>query len=159
MEAMRKLDDIVADYISRYQERAEKELRWFSIQRTLEEAVRISALAKSPSGKRLSHQRRIPESVLRESYRNLLDGLSALQEAKSFKQLHSSVASMIGQIPGIGQLTVYDTSLRIKKNSRSRISLPSKSRRRCSPAHRGIFGAGTHGPTRFSSHSLSIDLA
>lgn len=70
---MGKLDDIVADYISRYRERAEKELRWFSIQRTLEDAVRISALAKSPTGKRLPHQRRLPESVLRESYRNLLN--------------------------------------------------------------------------------------
>src|ERR1700730_6341989 len=110
---MGKLDDIVADYISRYQERAEKELRWFSIQRTLEDAVRISALAKSPSGKRLPHQRRIPESVLRESHRNLLDGLPALREAKSFEKLHSLVAAMIQQIPGIGELTVYDTSLRI----------------------------------------------
>jgi hypothetical protein len=40
MNKAEKLDGIVADYINEHRERAAKELRWFAIQRILEEAVR-----------------------------------------------------------------------------------------------------------------------
>jgi hypothetical protein len=47
MNKAEKLDGIVADYINEHRERAAKELRWFAIQRILEEAVRrFSALRR-----------------------------------------------------------------------------------------------------------------
>jgi hypothetical protein len=103
---MTTLRDIVADYISCCREDAEQEQRWFAIQRTLEEAVSRAALAVSPSGKRLSHQRRIPQGVLAESRRRLVASLPALAKAKSFEELHETVAATIGPIQGIGGLTI-----------------------------------------------------
>ena len=110
---MMTLPDIVADYIRCCRESAEHEQRWFIIQRTFEEAVSRAALAVGPSGKRLSHQRRIPQSVLAESRRRLVASLPALSKAQSFEALHETVAAIIGPIPGIGELTIYDTALRI----------------------------------------------
>jgi hypothetical protein len=110
-----KLDfrKIVSAYLEDHQKKAEKQQRWFAIQPNLEEAVKQAALARSPKGKRLSHQRRIPNAVLTEGYKQLLDSLPMLREAKSFEALHTAVASRIGSIPGIGELTIYDTALRI----------------------------------------------
>jgi hypothetical protein len=110
---MKHFRDIVADYKKRYREAATKELRWFAIQSSLESAVSVAALAKGPSGKRLSHQRRIPETVLLESRRRLLDVLPEIEAVTTFEQLHEVVQNRIGPIVGIGELTVYDTALRI----------------------------------------------
>ncbi len=110
---MMTLREIVADYIRFCRADAEQEQRWFSTQATLQETVTRAALAVSSSGKRLSHQRRIPQSVLAESRRRLVASLPALSLAKSFEVLHETVAAQIGRIPGIGELTIYDTALRI----------------------------------------------
>ena len=113
MKSKMDLRQIVNAYSEKHQKKAEKEQRWFAIQPNLEEAIRQAALARSPKGKRLSHQRRIPNAVLTESYRQLLDSLATLREAQSFEALHALVASRIGGIKGIGELTTYDTALRI----------------------------------------------
>jgi hypothetical protein len=110
---MSSLENIVADYMNRYRERAVKELRWFAILRTLEDAVSVAALATGPSGKRLSHQRRIKEPPLAKRCRRLLASLPRLRQARSFEQLHQIVGSQIRSVPGIGERTVYDTALRI----------------------------------------------
>jgi hypothetical protein len=107
------LKEVVSHYLKKKQPTAEKELRWFAIQPNLEEAIKQAALARSPSGKRLSHQRRIPKAVLAECHRHLLDSLPAVSAARSFEELHRLVASTTGDIHGIGELTVYDTALRI----------------------------------------------
>jgi hypothetical protein len=108
-----ELELIVSDYIANKRNRAEAERRWFLIQPTTEDAISTAARAKRPTGKRLSHQRRIPESVLRMSEEALLNSLPALQSAKTFEELHRTILNKIGDIHGIGELTVYDTAVRI----------------------------------------------
>jgi hypothetical protein len=110
---MDTLEEIVADYIQCHRRNAEKEQRWFAIQPTLEDAISFAALARSPSGKRLSHQCRIPESALTESRQRLLSLEASLSQASSFENLLEIVSLAIKPIPGIGDLTVYDTALRI----------------------------------------------
>ena len=110
---MNNISAIVNDYIKCYRKGAENELRWFAIQQSLSDAVSLAALAEGPSGKRLDHQRRIPGAVLKESCRRLLRTLKKLQSVNSFEDLFDIVESTIGGIHGIGELTVYDTSLRI----------------------------------------------
>lgn len=110
------MHDIVADYIRRFRESAEKEQYWFAIQCTFEEAVSHAALAVSQSGRRFSHQRRIPQAVLAESRRRLVASLSALSKSQTFEALHNTVAAVIWPIHGIGELTIYDTALRIGAN-------------------------------------------
>jgi len=105
--------EAVKHYIKNRRDEGERELRWFAIQRTLVEVVSVAALARSPCGKRLHHQRRIPQSVLEQSRRRLLDCLPAIEQCSSFESLHELVRQQIRPIPGIGELTVYDTALRI----------------------------------------------
>ena len=104
---------IVSDYKLCHQERAKKELHWFAIQPNIQKVIELAALAKSPGGKRLSHQRRIPERVLEESCRRLLSNQALLENCSSFEELHEVIAQTLESIHGIGELTVYDTSLRI----------------------------------------------
>ena len=104
---------IITDYKAKHRESAEKELRYFKIQRTLEEAVSLAALAKKPSGKRFSHQRRIPKSVLRKVEKQLLAAVPDIRRVKSFEELHRMIEAEILQIFGVGELMVYDTTLRI----------------------------------------------
>lgn len=108
-----KLSSIVANYIKHHQKRAEKELHWFAIQPSLARAVSLAALARGPGNKRFSHQRRLQEPVLAEGRRRLLQAIGRLQRASSFDELFSFVESCIGDVDGIGELTVYDTALRI----------------------------------------------
>jgi hypothetical protein len=108
-----QLSQIVSDYIANKRTKAEAERRWFIIQPTLEQAVSTAARARKPSGKRFGHQRRIPESVLRQSEKALLDAMPNLQSAKTFEELHHIISREIGDIQGIGELTIYDTALRI----------------------------------------------
>jgi len=104
---------IVADHEKSSSRPSPRELRFFAIQKSLERAVGLAALAEGPSGKRVSHQRRIPMSVLHESRRQLLARIDDLHNASTFEDLHNVAKQTNGTITGIGKLTVYDTALRI----------------------------------------------
>jgi len=64
-------------------------------------------------GAKLSHQRRIPETSLSEARDRLLENLAALRASKTFDELHDSIEAMIRPIRKIGELAVYDITLRI----------------------------------------------
>ena len=49
-EATATLDAVVEDYIERHRERAIRELRYFQVQRSDEDAISRAALAELPSG-------------------------------------------------------------------------------------------------------------
>jgi len=110
---MNQLAAIVDEYIRDHQDGADREQRWFAIQRDLRSAVEVAALAQSPGGKRLSHQWRIPGRVLQESHRRLIQKLPELKKARSFDAIFDLVAATIDPIRGIGELAVYDTAVRI----------------------------------------------
>jgi hypothetical protein len=97
----------------RWQEGADRELRFFEIQRDLAAAIREAALARGPSGKRLSHQRRIPGRVLEKARKILASAEPSIARAKTFAELHDIIESSIRPLPGVGELMVYDTALRI----------------------------------------------
>lgn len=110
---MATFQDIVAAYMRDYQSDANQEQRWFAMQPTLDKAISVAALARSPGGKRLSHQRRIAGGTLAIAREALLKCASHLRTATSFEELHEVVESTVGNIRGIGELYVYDTALRI----------------------------------------------
>ena len=111
--AIRTLDDVVDDYIARFRDRQRREAHWFAIQRTLDDAIERAAMAVSPSGKRLHHQRRIPKAVLRAWADALLERRDNIEAAKTFGELHDIVSDVGGELHGIGRLTIYDTATRI----------------------------------------------
>lgn len=107
------LDEIVNDYIREHRSDAQKEMRFFEIQRSPSDAIRKAALCELPSGKRHPHQRRIPK-VLLEQVEVRLQGISRkLARATSFASFHQAVKDEIGSLTGIGALTVYDLAHRL----------------------------------------------
>jgi hypothetical protein len=107
------LDEIVRDYIREHRDDARREMRFFAIQRDTYEAIHKAALCELPSGKRHSHQCRIPKAALKEAERGLQRISRKLSAAPDFAALHDLIEARIGGIRGIGALTVYDIAHRI----------------------------------------------
>ena len=105
------LGAIVDDYIRNYREHAAREMQFYSRQRSLRDSVDRAARCVLPSGKRHSHQRRIPGEALEEARARLLG--ADLHSCRSFDELHSLVDSLIRDIHMVGELVVYDVSHRI----------------------------------------------
>lgn len=102
---------VVRAYCRDYQQGARAELEYYANLPTIEEAVARASRAERPDGKRHDHQRRVRGEALRKVARSV-EGTS-WQVFRRFSQLHSYLESCIGAIPGIGELMVYDTALRI----------------------------------------------
>lgn len=78
---------------------------------SLKQVVTYAGLAVMPNGKRWHHQRRIARPTLEKTTRYLRHG--RLGRARSFDELHRWIQDRVGSIPGIGELYLYDTALRI----------------------------------------------
>ncbi len=103
----------VDEYVERHRPRAAQELAYFRRLPTDQEAVRRAALAELPDEKRHRHQWGIPRLALEESARRLLVSLPILRRARTFDELFDRVDALVRPIRRIGELTVYDTALRI----------------------------------------------
>ena len=103
---------LVFYYIDEHRDRMKKYFRYYD-QQTLNNAIRIAALSVLPCGKRHGHQRRIIQPALNESARRLLDVQDKIKMSRDFEDLRGFVDSTIRAIWGIGDLTIYDISLRI----------------------------------------------
>lgn len=112
-EPITSLEQIVTLYIEHHREQAAQNLQFFQERASLAEAIEYAALAKRPNDKRHWHQRRIPLAALQESHRRLQGVAAAVQACTTFTELHHLVEKTIADIPGIGELTLYDTALHI----------------------------------------------
>jgi hypothetical protein len=110
------LKAIIRAYIHRIRPRAQAELEWFSHQPSVTAAIEKAALAVNSRGKRYSHQRRLKKTALKEAFRNLRDESVAIAQTADFDGLFKLVSAALEPIPGIGELYIYDTSLRIGAN-------------------------------------------
>ena len=110
------LELIVRTYTSKIQPKAQTELEWFKKQPTLILAVEKAALAINSKQKRYSHQRRLKKVNLEQARKILVANLELLNSCKSFDELFSLVEKLVRHINGIGELYVYDTTLRIGAN-------------------------------------------
>ncbi len=88
-----------------------EELESFRRERTLRAATERAAAAESPDGKRYDRQRLLSRGTIAKVTRCLL-AMGSKKHA-DFDQLYSSIERAIGKIEGVGELMVYDTSLRI----------------------------------------------
>jgi hypothetical protein len=99
---MATFETIISAYERDHKQNAAREQRWFAVQPTLEKAIRVAALALSPSGKRLSHQRRIPQAVLETARSALMSKIECLASTTTFDDLHAEIDNITGQIPIVG---------------------------------------------------------
>jgi hypothetical protein len=107
------LNAIVRIYTRDIRPRAQAELDWFRRQTTLQSAIEQAARATNSKGKRYSHQCRLKKTSLHEARKVLLRNLNKIAQSRSFNDLLLLVETTVGRITGIGELYVYDTSLRI----------------------------------------------
>lgn len=107
----RDLHAIVRQYRAVWRDHADGELDHYRGQPTLRAAIREAGMARMGNGKRHPHQYRIPKTSLMQATDALLR--SPISRCASFDELYALVDAVIGPIPGIGELTVYDTSHRI----------------------------------------------
>ena len=107
------LTSVATVYVRSFRPRARAELGWFRQQPSLVAAIRLAALAVNGAGKRYSHQRRIKHAALERARRLLLRAKREIRGAANFDGLIHLVHAITEPIPGIGELYVYDTSLRI----------------------------------------------
>lgn len=109
----RTYNAIVSDYITSCRPHAQREAQWFAGQRSLDAAIKVGAMARARSGKRLNHQRRIPGAVLRGWTDHLRTLATRLRQARTFDELHEVVWREAEGFHGIGRLAAYDTAHRI----------------------------------------------
>jgi len=107
------LDAIVRTYIRRIRPRAQTEIDRFVSQPSLRAAIRNAALAVNSRGKRYSHQRRLAKVALERALDALSKHARAIQKAHDFDDLFHLIDTALEPIPGLGELYVYDTTLRI----------------------------------------------
>jgi hypothetical protein len=107
------VQEIVADYIRRVRPGAKLELSFYASRATMAEAIRVGANALTVDGKRHDHQRRIPGKSLAELARRLLESEPEVKASTTFADLHDLVKHLAEGVHAIGDLTIYDTALRI----------------------------------------------
>jgi hypothetical protein len=107
---------IVRIYIHKIRPRARAEIDWFAGQPSLEVAIEKAALAVNSRGKRYSHQRRLKKVALKQALGALLDESEAIKQARDFHHLFELIEGAVKEIPGIGELYVYDTAFRMGAN-------------------------------------------
>jgi len=107
------LSSIALAYIRDIRPQAQAELEWFRQQPTLESAIEHAALAINRKGKKYSHQWRLNKLSLEEARQILMMNSKAISQAKDFDDLFALVEGLCERISGIGELYIYDTSLRM----------------------------------------------
>jgi hypothetical protein len=107
------LRTIVRMYVQRIRSRAQAEMGWFLRQPMLGDAIKNAALARNSRGKRYSHQRRIKRAAIQEALSILSNESHRIERSRTFAELFELINTALEDIPGIGELHVYDTSLRI----------------------------------------------
>ena len=113
MSNVKLLKTIVRTYIDRIRPRAQAEINWFAHQPSLDAAIEKAALAVNSRGKRYSHQRRIKRVAIQEALSILSNESGHIKRARTFAELFELINAALEDIPGIGELYVYDTTLRI----------------------------------------------
>jgi hypothetical protein len=79
----------------------------------LRETIRCAALAVNSYGKRYSHQRRIKRAAMAQAHAILSGARPRIKKCTDFASLFRLIAAALEHVPGIGELYIYDTSLRI----------------------------------------------
>jgi len=105
---------IVRDYIHRHRHKTTRELQYFRNLPSLGAAITEAGLSRYRDGqryKRYSHQRRIPWEALEMATKRLRR--ANLGGARSFADLITGVSTAVRPVHGIGELYVYDTTLRL----------------------------------------------
>lgn len=150
----RSWPELVRHYGRVHRPRNLSEREWFRTQPTLAAAVKLAGLAENERGRRYRHQCRISRVRLEEAARLLSKALAAIRRARNFYDLFQIVEACVGDVPGIGELYVYDTSFRIG----SKLGLLPQEVYLHTSTRQGAPALGLDGPRWLEVNELPVDL-
>jgi len=114
---MSAFEMIVQHYKSEYRSGKAAELEVFRKHLSLQQAISLAGQATDGTH-RFSHQFRLTKAALNSATAALLASVPAIQQCGDFEELIALIDDVVGGIPGIGELYVYDTALRVGANVR-----------------------------------------
>lgn len=104
---------LVRSYRTHNRPDSEKELSFFQEMPSIDLAVHYAALAIDERNKRYSHQCRISQPPLKRAKQLLLQVAQRIESCATFHELHTLLNEVLGKIRGLGELYIYDTTLRL----------------------------------------------
>lgn len=108
-----QLKVFIRHYSKYHRPNKESEFDWFENQSSLESAIINAAEAKNERGKQYSHQHRVNNTAISNAKFILLENANNIEKIDSFHNLWLLLNKLIKPINGIGELYIYDTTLRI----------------------------------------------
>lgn len=110
------LASIIRAHKKLYLSGALAEMDYFRNLPTLELCINNAALAINKKGKRYRHQCRINNNALYIARDILIDNVELINEIEDFDELFILIDGLHKSVKGIGEVYIYDASLRIGAN-------------------------------------------
>jgi len=104
---------IINDYLEKYQRHNVIEHRYYKNLKSFDDALQKAATARMVDGKCHPHQRRVGYKQMQVFADMLKLKKSDIKSSISFDNLIDTIDEVGKMIPGVGELTIYDTSCRI----------------------------------------------
>ena len=107
------LESLIRAYRMHNRPSALTEKEFFKTRSSLREALRHAGLAIDGRPKRYRHQCRIPAATLKRGEGALQAASSRIRRFSTFHELHEYLQKLLFPFWGLGELYVYDTTLRV----------------------------------------------
>jgi len=107
------LDALIAEFRTKHLKGIERELEFFRTRPSIEVAIRHAATATDEDGYCFDHQFRILRAARLQAAAILTSAKSRFRACASFHELHTLLSDLLSPVPGLGELYVYDTALRL----------------------------------------------
>ena len=108
---LQTFQDVVRHYLQYCAPVQEEYLRFYREQPSLADAIKTAAFAEMRTGGRFARQRRVPHKTLVRLRNGLVR--RAFENVRTFDELHEVVRGAADRIPGVGELTTYETTQRL----------------------------------------------
>jgi len=112
-DAIKTYEGVVVSYKSHNQCLNQMEIDYFKGMPSLDEAIEKAAKALDENGKMYDHQYRVGAERLNEFYKKLICHKNQIAKANDFDDLIGIANGVAAGIYRVGELTAYDTAVRI----------------------------------------------
>ncbi len=150
------LGGVVRHYLAAFRACARAELESFRGEPTFVAAVRRAGRAEQADGRRFQHQWRSSPAHLEAAAERLVDRAIDLAAASDFAKLYDVVGAVVNGLPGVGEMYIYDTALRIgayKETLPEEVFLHASTR-----ASARALGVEVEGRRSLAMHELPAEL-
>jgi hypothetical protein len=90
-----------------------EEIEWIKTAPSLEKAIELAGTSRQENGKLSFHQRWLDENAAALGIKELLSNLQDIEKIEDFDLLVRFVDVLVGNIPGLKEMFVYDVAFRM----------------------------------------------